>query len=55
MNKVQVRLFALCHERRNLAKSEGYVDEDEDEALLTQLLDSASQLLSCVIQRLTGL
>ncbi|CAI8870921.1 hypothetical protein EMIT0P171_20134 [Pseudomonas sp. IT-P171] len=53
MNKVQVRLFALCHERRNLAKSEGYVDEDE--ALLTQLLDSASQLLSCVIQRLTGL
>lgn len=55
VNKVQVRLFALCHERRNLAKSEGYVDEDEDEALLTQLLDSASQLLSCVIQRLTGL
>ena len=54
---MQVRLFALCHERRNLAKSEGYVDEDEDEdeALLTQLLDSASQLLSCVIQRLTGL
>ena len=50
---MRVRLFALCHERRNLAEYEGYVDEDE--ALLTQLLDSASQLLSCVIQRLTGL
>lgn len=53
VNKVQVRLFALCHERRNLAEYEGYMDEDE--ALLTQLLYSASQLLSCVKQRLTGL
>jgi hypothetical protein len=43
VSKVQVRLFALCHERRNLAEYEGYMDEDE--ALLAQLLDSAAQLL----------
>lgn len=41
VSKVQVRLFALCHERRNLAEYEGYMDEDE--ALLAQLLDSAAQ------------
>jgi hypothetical protein len=43
IGKVQVRLFALCHERRNLAEYEGYMDEDE--ALLAQLLESAAQLL----------
>jgi hypothetical protein len=43
VSKVQVRLFALCHERRNLAEYEGYMDEDE--VLLAQLLDSAAQLL----------
>lgn len=42
-NKLQVRLFALCHERRNLAEYEGYMNEDE--ALLAQLLESTSQLL----------
>lgn len=42
VSKVQVRLFALCHERRNLAEYEGYMDEDE--ALLVQLLESAGQL-----------
>lgn len=26
---MQVRLFALCHERRNLAEYEGYMDEDQ--------------------------
>lgn len=44
--KVQVRLFALCHERRNLAEYEGYMDEDE--ALLKQLIDSTQALLSDV-------
>ncbi|NMX90021.1 MULTISPECIES: hypothetical protein [unclassified Pseudomonas] len=44
--KVQVRLFALCHERRNLAEYEGYMDEDE--ALLRQLIDSTQALLSDV-------
>lgn len=46
IGKVQVRLFALCHERRNLAEYEGYMDEDE--ALLKQLIDSTQALLSDV-------
>ncbi|KAF1006058.1 MAG: hypothetical protein GAK32_02533 [Pseudomonas fluorescens] len=45
-SKVQVRLFALCHERRNLAEYEGYMDEDE--ALLQQLVDGAQGLLANV-------
>ncbi len=44
--KVQVRLFVLCHERRNLAEYEGYLDEDE--ALLKQLIESAQALLGDV-------
>lgn len=52
-NKLQVRLFALCHERRNLAEYEGYMDEDE--ALLAQLLESTSQLLIRVQEQMTGL
>ena len=43
MSKAQVRLFALCHERRNLAEYEGYMDVDE--ALLTDLLAAADSLL----------
>ena len=43
MGKAQVRLFALCHERRNLAEYEGYMDVDE--ALLTDLLAAADSLL----------
>jgi len=45
-SKVQVRLFALCHERRNLAEYEGYMDEDE--ALLVQLIESTQALLQAV-------
>ena len=45
-SKVQVRLLALCHERRNLAEYEGYMDEDE--ALLGQLMDGATAMLSRV-------
>lgn len=48
VSKVQVRLFALCHERRNLAEYEGYMDEDD--ALLTQLIESAAELLERVRQ-----
>ena len=43
MSKAQVRLFALCHERRNLGEYEGYMDVDE--ALLTDLLAAADSLL----------
>ncbi|TVT86596.1 hypothetical protein [Pseudomonas sp. H3(2019)] len=46
LSKLQVRLFALCHERRNLAEYEGYMDEDE--SLLTQLLASTQEMLISV-------
>lgn len=42
LEKVQVRLFALCHERRNLAEYEGYMDVDEP--LLKELLTSTEAL-----------
>lgn len=50
--KVQVRLLALCHERRNLAEYEGYMDEDE--ALLGQLMESAKTLMSNMEALLAG-
>ncbi|MBN3863023.1 hypothetical protein HCU66_12370 [Pseudomonas frederiksbergensis] len=53
VNKVQVRVLALCHERRNLAEYEGYMDEDE--ALLAQLVEITAQLLLRVQQQMTGL
>ncbi|MFQ6590282.1 hypothetical protein [Pseudomonas palleroniana] len=46
VSKVAVRLLALCHERRNLAEYEGYMDEDD--SLLAQLIDNARTLLSSV-------
>ncbi len=45
-SKAQVRLFALCHERRNLAEYEGYMDVDA--ALLTDLLAATDNLLAQV-------
>ena len=51
-NKVQVRLFALCHERRNLAEYEGYMDEDE--GLLEQLIAHTQALLKEVEQWVTN-
>ncbi|PMV24479.1 MULTISPECIES: hypothetical protein [unclassified Pseudomonas] len=50
--KVQVRLLALCHERRNLAEYEGYMDEDEP--LLAQLIDSTTTLQGNVEGLLAG-
>lgn len=43
VGKVQVRLFALCHERRNLAEYEGYMEVDEP--LLAELVAAADSLL----------
>jgi len=37
-----VRLFALCHERRNLAEYEGYMDVDE--SLLAELIAASDAL-----------
>jgi hypothetical protein len=52
LSKLQVRLFALCHERRNLAEYEGYMDEDE--SLLTQLLTSTQEMLISVERAMAG-
>lgn len=43
LSKAQVRLFALCHERRNLAEYEGYMDVDD--ALLADLIAATDALL----------
>lgn len=48
LDKTQVRLFALCHERRNLAEYEGYMDVDD--ALLAELLAATDALLPRVQQ-----
>lgn len=44
INKTQVRIFSLCHERRNLAEYEGYLDVDEP--LLKELLEASDALLA---------
>lgn len=46
LSKLQVRLFALCHERRNLAEYEGYMDADE--TLLADLVAATDGLLAQV-------
>jgi hypothetical protein len=46
VSKAQVRLFALCHERRNLAEYEGYMDVDE--GLLAELIAAVDDLLTSV-------
>jgi hypothetical protein len=43
IDKAQVRLLALCHERRNQAEYEGYMDVDD--ALLADLLTATDRLL----------
>ncbi|MGP0170244.1 hypothetical protein ACSVIJ_00025 [Pseudomonas sp. NCHU5208] len=43
VSKAQVRLFALCHDRRNLAEYEGYMDVDEP--LLAELVAATDALL----------
>lgn len=48
VGKAQVRLFALCHERRNLAEYEGYMEVDA--ALLAELLAATDALLPLVRQ-----
>ncbi len=51
MGKVQVRLFALCHERRNLAEYEGYMEVDEP--LLAELVSVTDALLLNVRKAMT--
>jgi len=52
LSKAQVRLFALCHERRNLAEYEGYMDVDE--ALLADLIAETDALLPQVQQAMAN-
>lgn len=51
VGKVQVRLFALCHERRNLAEYEGYMEVDE--VLLAELIAATDTLLLQVRKAMT--
>lgn len=51
VGKAQVRLFALCHERRNLAEYEGYMTVDEP--LLAELVAAADVLLLKVRKAMT--
>jgi len=46
MTKQQTRLFALCHERRNLAEYEGYMDVDEQ--LLMELVANTNGMIPSV-------
>lgn len=46
LGKLQVRVLALCHERRNMAEYEGYIDVDE--SLLAELLAVTDSLLGRV-------
>lgn len=46
LDKSQTRLFALCHDRRNLAEYEGYMEVDEP--LLAELLKATDALLERV-------
>jgi hypothetical protein len=51
LSKLQVRKFVLCHERRNLAEYEGYMNVDE--ALLADLIAATDTILPQVQQAMT--
>jgi len=46
MNKVQIRIFSACHDKRNLAEYEGHYETDEQ--LLTELISNVKILLKYV-------
>ena len=49
LSKARVRLFALCHERRNRAEYEGYMNVDEP--LLAELLAATDALLMSLVEQ----
>lgn len=51
LGPVEVRLFSLCHDRRNLAEYEGYMDVDE--RLLAELL-TATEALQVAVEQAMG-
>lgn len=46
LNKVQIRIFSACHDKRNLAEYEGHYETDEQ--LLTELITNTEILLKYV-------
>ena len=44
IDKVQQRIFSICHERRNLAEYEGHYEVDEN--LLSELIKSTKLLMA---------
>ncbi len=52
VSKAEIRLFALCHERRNQAEYEGYMDVDD--ALLADLIAATDALLPRVQQAMAN-
>ena len=46
LGNTHIRLFAICHEKRNLAEYEGHFETDEQ--LLSELIASAKELLRFV-------
>lgn len=52
LGKAQVRLFDLCHNRRNLAEYEGYMDVDD--ALLAELIAATDALRAQVEQAMAS-
>jgi len=47
LQPASVRVFSLCHERRNLAEYEGHMEVDE--ALLDELISNALELQQLVV------
>lgn len=46
LSKADIRLFASCHDKRNLAEYEGHFETDEQ--LLSELIEAAKNLLRFV-------
>ncbi|MCU7829108.1 MAG: hypothetical protein KZQ85_08585 [Candidatus Thiodiazotropha sp. (ex Myrtea sp. 'scaly one' KF741663)] len=46
LSRGPIRLFSVCHEWRNRAEYEGYLESDE--SLLEELIDNTKQLLQAV-------
>lgn len=48
LSKGKIRIFSICHDRRNRAEYEGYLEDDE--VLLDELIVNTKALLKLVIE-----
>ncbi|MCU7882740.1 MAG: hypothetical protein KZQ82_00920 [Candidatus Thiodiazotropha sp. (ex Lucinoma annulata)] len=48
LSKAQIRIFSICHDRRNRAEYEGYLENDE--TLLDELIINTKALLRLVLE-----